>query len=36
VYTVNEPDLMKELLKKGVSGIFTDFPQELMDIVENL
>jgi glycerophosphoryl diester phosphodiesterase len=36
VYTVNEPDLMKELLEKGVSGMFTDFPQELMDIVENL
>ena len=36
VYTVNEPDLMKEHLEKGVSGMFTDFPQELMDIVENL
>lgn len=36
VYTVNEPELMKELLEKGVSGMFTDFPQELMKIVENL
>jgi glycerophosphoryl diester phosphodiesterase len=33
---VNEPDLMKELIEKGVSGMFTDFPQELMRIVENL
>ncbi|MBK98721.1 MAG: hypothetical protein CL672_08035 [Balneola sp.] len=36
VYTVNEPELMKELIEKGVSGIFTDFPQELINIVENM
>jgi glycerophosphoryl diester phosphodiesterase len=36
VYTVNDPELMKELNEKGVSGMFTDFPQELMEIVENL
>lgn len=36
VYTVNEPELMKELIEKGVSGIFTDFPQELIYIVENM
>ncbi len=36
VYTVNEPELMRELIEKGVSGIFTDFPQELIRIVENM
>ena len=36
VYTVNESELMKELIEKGVSGIFTDFPQELINIVENM
>lgn len=36
VYTVNEPELMEELIEKGVSGMFTDFPEELMRIVENL
>jgi len=36
VYTVNDPELMKELIEKGVSGMFTDFPQKLMKFVENL
>lgn len=36
VYTVNEPELMRELIEKDVSGIFTDFPQELIGIVENM
>ena len=36
VYTVNEPELMRELIEKDVSGIFTDFPQELIRIVENM
>jgi len=36
VYTVNDPELMRELIGKGVSGIFTDFPQELIRIVENM
>tara|TARA_B100000575_G_C23139934_1_gene663112 strand:+ start:4189 stop:5082 length:894 start_codon:yes stop_codon:yes gene_type:complete len=36
VYTVNEPELMKEFIEKGVSGIFTDFPQELIKTVENM
>ena len=36
VYTVNEPELMRELIEKGVSGIFTDFPKELIRIVENM
>ena len=36
VYTVNDPELMKELIEKGVSGMFTDFPQELLKIVEKL
>ena len=36
VYTVNEPELMRELIEKGVSGIFTDFPQELIRVVENM
>ena len=36
VYTVNDPELMRELIEKGVSGIFTDFPQELIGIVENM
>ena len=29
VWTVNDPVLMKQLLKMGVDGIFTDFPQVL-------
>lgn len=36
VYTVNDEDLMKELIQKGVSGIFTDYPSRLIQIVENL
>lgn len=36
VYTVNESELMEELIERGVSGIFTDFPEELMRIVEKL
>ena len=36
VYTVNDPELMRELIEKGVSGIFTDFPQELIRVVENM
>ena len=36
VYTVNESELMEELIERGVSGMFTDFPQELMRIVEKL
>ncbi|MEL0010384.1 MAG: glycerophosphodiester phosphodiesterase family protein [Bacteroidota bacterium] len=36
VYTVNEEPLMRELIDKGVRGIFTDYPGRLLQIVENL
>ena len=29
VWTVNEPEVMRSLIKAGASGIFTDFPQVL-------
>ncbi|HVO82849.1 MAG TPA: glycerophosphodiester phosphodiesterase family protein [Syntrophobacteria bacterium] len=33
VWTVNEPKVMKSLIKAGASGIFTDFPQLLRPLV---
>lgn len=33
VWTVNEPKVMKSLVKAGASGIFTDFPQLLRPLV---
>jgi len=33
VYTVNDPDDMKKLLSLGVDGIFTDFPDRLLDAI---
>ena len=32
VWTVNEPEVMKELIDAGVTGIFTDFPQDLIKL----
>jgi glycerophosphoryl diester phosphodiesterase len=34
VWTVNDPDVMRALIRSGVSGIFTDFPQLLGPILE--
>lgn len=34
VWTVNDPQSMRELITNGVSGIFTDFPQILKDILQ--
>jgi glycerophosphoryl diester phosphodiesterase len=33
VWTVNDPALMRELIQNHVSGIFTDFPQVLKEIL---
>lgn len=33
VWTVNDPALMRALIQNGVSGIFTDFPQLLKEIL---
>lgn len=33
VYTVNDPEVMKFLMDAGVSGIFTDYPDRLMEVV---
>lgn len=33
VWTVNDPETMRELINNGVSGIFTDFPQMLKSIL---
>ncbi len=34
VWTVNDPNSMKKLIEAGVSGIFTDFPQDLKKILQ--
>lgn len=36
VYTVNDPELMKELIRKGATGIISDKPDVLKSVVENL
>ena len=36
VWTVNEPKVMRSLIKAGASGIFTDFPQLLNPLVAEL
>lgn len=35
VYTVNEPDRMRELAARGVTGIFSDRPALLREILQN-
>lgn len=32
VYTVNDPERARELRRRGVSGIFTDFPSRMLDL----
>ncbi len=34
VWTVNDPEVMRALIKNDVSGIFTDFPQRLKSILD--
>lgn len=36
IYTVNEESLMKEVIQKGAKGIFSDKPDVLKRVVENL
>ncbi len=36
VYTVNDEDLMKSVIGKGAAGIFSDKPDVLKQVVENL
>jgi glycerophosphoryl diester phosphodiesterase len=35
VYTVDEPELMSELLDRGVDGLFTNFPARMRALVES-
>ncbi|ADH97837.1 glycerophosphodiester phosphodiesterase family protein [Salisediminibacterium selenitireducens] len=35
VYTVNEEDEMERLIDWGVTGLFTDFPDRLQDVLDN-
>lgn len=32
VYTVNDPDMMKQFIEAGVSGIFSDYPDKLLEV----
>ncbi|UXZ54930.1 glycerophosphodiester phosphodiesterase [Halomonas sp. 7T] len=34
IYTINEPDEMQRLLDWGVNGLFTDYPDRLLELVE--
>jgi glycerophosphoryl diester phosphodiesterase len=34
VWTVNDIDSMKRLLKLGVDGIMTDYPQRLLELLK--
>lgn len=36
IYTVNDEELMKTLIKSGAAGIFSDKPDVLKEVVENL
>ena len=36
IYTVNDEALMKEIIQKGAKGIFSDKPDLLIQVVENL
>lgn len=36
IYTVNDEALMRELIKKGTKGLFSDKPDVLKSVVENL
>ncbi|MEC9305065.1 MAG: glycerophosphodiester phosphodiesterase family protein, partial [Pseudomonadota bacterium] len=33
VYTINEQDEMKRLMALGVDGLFTDYPDRLLELV---
>ena len=35
IYTVNSPILMRKLISAGVSGVFTDYPDLLQEIINN-
>jgi glycerophosphoryl diester phosphodiesterase len=35
-WTVNEPEFIKEMLRMGVDGIITDFPDIAVDVVDSL
>lgn len=35
IYTVNTPILMRKLISAGVSGVFTDYPDLLQEIINN-
>lgn len=35
VWTVNDPTAMKKLIQAGVSGIITDFPQDLIKLLQD-
>ena len=35
IYTVNSPSLMRKLISAGVSGVFTDYPDLLNEIINN-
>ena len=35
IWTVNDADIMKKLIEAGVSGIFTDFPQMMVEVLKN-
>ena len=35
-YTINEKYRMKELIKNGVSGIITDEPEKLWELIEKM
>ncbi|SEN95954.1 glycerophosphodiester phosphodiesterase family protein [Vreelandella aquamarina] len=34
VYTINEPDEMQRLMALGANGLFTDYPDRLLELVE--
>jgi glycerophosphoryl diester phosphodiesterase len=35
VWTINDPEEMKQLIDFGVDGIITDFPDRLLTVTEN-
>jgi glycerophosphoryl diester phosphodiesterase len=36
VYTVNEPEEMRRVMGMGVDAIFTDYPDQMLEIVAEL